>query len=229
MTTNTSILEQLSPRNSILLMIDLQPQMAFGVANIDRQELKNNAVALAKAAKVFNVPTFITSVETESFSGFTFPEITSIFPEADVYERTSMNSWDSNKLRDDITAVGRKKLVMCGLWTEVCINTACNSAMLDGFEPYIVADVCGATSKMAQEYSMQRMIQAGAHPVTWQQVMLEWQRDWAKRDTYDAVMDIVRTHSGAYGMGVDYAYTMVHKQPQRGQWKGKIVKAPTQL
>ena len=84
MTTNTSILEQLSPRNSILLMIDLQPQMAFGVANIDRQELKNNAVALAKAAKVFNVPTFITSVETESFSGFTFPEITSIFPEADV-------------------------------------------------------------------------------------------------------------------------------------------------
>lgn len=92
MTTNTSILEQLSPRNSILLMIDLQPQMAFGVANIDRQELKNNAVALAKAAKVFNVPTFITSVETESFSGFTFPEITSIFPEADVYERTSMNS-----------------------------------------------------------------------------------------------------------------------------------------
>ena len=109
-----------------------------------------------------------------------------------------MNSWDSKKLRDDIKAVGRKKLVMCGLWTEVCINTACNSAMLDGFEPYIVADVCGATSKMAQEYSMQRMIQAGAHPVTWQQVMLEWQRDWAKRDTYDAVMDIVRTHRNEF-------------------------------
>lgn len=226
---NNSLLEQLSPQNSILLMIDLQPQMAFGVASIDRQELKNNAVALAKAAKVFEVPTFLTSVESESFSGYTFPELTSVFPDKDIYERSSMNSWDSKKLREDIKALGRRKLILCGLWTEVCINTACNSAMLDGFEIYIVADVCGATSRMAQEYSMQRMIQAGAQPVTWQQVMLEWQRDWARRETYDAVMDIVRIHSGAYGMGVDYAYSMVHKQPQRGLWKGRIVKAPTGL
>ena len=224
-----TMLEQLSPDNSVLLMIDLQPQMAFGVASIDRQELKNNAVGLARAAKVFTVPAFITSVETESFSGYTFPELTGVFPDAKIYERTSMNSWDSKILRDDIKKTGRKKLVMCGLWTEVCINTACNSAMADGLEVYVVADVCGATSRMAQDYSMQRMIQAGARPVTWQQVLLEWQRDWAHRATYDAVMDIVREHSGAYGMGVDYAYTMVHKQPQRGAWKGKIVKAPTVL
>ena len=224
-----TMLEQLSPKNSMLLMIDLQPQMAFGVQNIDRQELKNNAIALAKSAKVFGIPTFITSVETESFSGYTFPELTGVFPDKEVYERTSMNSWDSKMLRDDIAKENRKKLIMCGLWTEVCINTACNSAMADGYELYIVADVCGATSKTAQEYSMQRMIQAGARPVTWQQVLLEWQRDWAHRDTYDAVMDIVREHSGAYGMGVDYAYTMVHKQKQRGAWKGEIVKAPTQF
>ena len=210
-------LEQLSPQNSALLMIDLQPQMAFGVANIDRQTLKNNAVALAKAAKVFAVPAFITSVETESFSGYTFPELTGVYPDGKVYERTSMNSWDSEMLRNDIKKTGRKKLVMCGLWTEVCINTACNSAMADGLEVYVVADVCGATSQMAQDFSMQRMIQAGARPVTWQQVLLEWQRDWAKRDTYDAVMDIVREHSGAYGMGVDYAYTMVHKAAERVQ------------
>lgn len=222
-----TMLEHLTPQNSMLIMIDLQPQMAFGVANIDRQELKNNAVALAKAAKAFNVPTFITSVETESFSGHTFPEIISVFPDSKIYERTSMNSWDSEMLRNDIKKIGRKKLVMCGLWTEVCINTACNSAMCDGLEVYVVADACGATSRMAQEYSMQRMIQAGARPVTWQQVLLEWQRDWARRDTYNAVMDIVREHSGAYGMGVDYAYTMVHKQEQRGHWKGRIVKAPT--
>lgn len=224
-----TMLEQLSPKNSMLLMIDLQPQMAFGVANIDRQELKNNAVALAKAAKAFGVPTFITSVETESFSGYTFPELTGVFPDCKIYERTSMNSWDSEMLRTDIKKVDRKKLVICGLWTEVCINTACHSAMADGFELYVVADVCGATSVMAQEYSMQRMIQAGARPVTWQQVLLEWQRDWARKDTYDAVMNIVREHSGAYGMGVDFAYTMVHKQPQRGEWKGQIVKAPTKL
>lgn len=221
--------EQLSPKNSMLLMIDLQPQMAFGVANIDRQELKNNVVGLAKAAKVFSIPTFLTSVESESFSGYTFPELAEVFPDKDIYERTSMNSWDSELLRNDIKAVKRKKLIMCGLWTEVCINTACNSAMSDGFEVYVVADACGATSKMAQEFSMQRMIQAGACPVTWQQVLLEWQRDWANRDTYDAVMTIVREHSGAYGMGVDYAYTMVHKQAARGSWKGKVVKAPTRL
>ncbi len=226
---DNTLVEQLSPKNSVLLMIDLQPQMAFGVANIDRQELKNNAVALAKGAQVFKIPTFITSVETESFSGYTFPEITSVFPGAAIYERTSMNSWDSKRLRDAIKTVGRPKLLMCGLWTEVCINTACNSAIADGFEVYVVADVCGATSYMAQDYSIQRMIQAGARPVTWQQVLLEWQRDWAHRETYDAVMDIVREHSGAYGMGVDYAYTLVHKQPQRGEWNGKVVKAPTEL
>ena len=222
-------LEQLTPKNSILLMIDLQPQMAFGVFDIDRQELKNNSVALAKAAKAFKVPTFITSVETESFSGYVFPELLEVYPKADIYERSSMNSWDSKKLRDDISAVGRKKLILCGLWTEVCINTAANSAMADGFEVYVVADVCGATSEMAGKYSMQRMIQAGIRPLTWQQLLLEWQRDWARRDTYDAVIDIVREHSGGYGMGVDYAYTMVHKQPQRGKWKGKIIKAPTVL
>ena len=225
---NSTALEQLSPENSVLLMIDLQPQMAFGVANMDRQELKNNAVALAKASKVFNVPTFITSVETESFSGYTFPELLSVYPDCTVYERTSMNSWDSKKLRDDIKKTGRKKLILAGLWTEVCINTCANSAMSDGFEVYVVADVCGATSQMAQDFSMQRMIQAGARPLTWQQLLLEWQRDWARRDTYDAVMDIVRLHSGGYGMGVDYAYTMVHKQEQRGQWKGRIMKAPTE-
>lgn len=103
------IFEQLSPTNTMLLMIDLQPQMAFGVSNMDRQELKNNAVALAKAAKVFHVPTFITSVETDSFSGYTFPELLGVFPEKDIYERTSMNSWDSKMLRDDIKHVGRKK------------------------------------------------------------------------------------------------------------------------
>lgn len=217
-------LEQLTPENSILLFIDHQPQMAFGVANIDRQTLKNNVVALAKSAKVFDIPTIITTVETESFSGYTWPELTDVYPEADLLERTSMNSWDDKKVRDAVNATGRKKLIMSGLWTEVCINSAANSAALDGYEIYVVADACGGTSKEAHEWSMQRMIQAGHRPVTWQQVLLEWQRDWAHKKTYDAVMDIVREHSGAYGMGVDYAYTRVHGQKQRGKWHGQIKK-----
>jgi nicotinamidase-related amidase len=97
------------------------------------------------------------------------------------------------------------------------------SAMAEGgYEIYMVADASGGTSKEAHDYAMQRMIQAGVVPVTWQQVLLEWQRDWAHRDTYDAVMDIVREHSGAYGMGVDYAYTMVHKAPERVEHGPKL-------
>ncbi|AOK16364.1 hydrolase [Burkholderia cepacia] len=209
-------LEVLTPLNSQLIFIDQQPQMAFGVQSIDRQTLKNNVVGLAKAAKAFDIPTIITTVETESFSGFTYPELLDVFPNQKTLERTSMNSWDDQKVRDALAANGRKKVIVSGLWTEVCNTTFALCAMLEGdYEIYMVADASGGTSKDAHDYAMQRMIQAGVVPVTWQQVALEWQRDWARRDTYDAVMAIAKEHSGAYGMGVDYAYTMVHKAAQR--------------
>ncbi|MEM8562030.1 MAG: hydrolase [Pseudomonadota bacterium] len=209
-------LEVLTPDNCQLIFIDHQPQMAFGVQSIDRQVLKNNTVALAKAAKVFEIPTTITTVETDSFSGHTYPELLAVFPEHPLLERTSMNSWDDQKVRDTLAQNGRRKIVVSGLWTEVCNLSFALSAMHDAnYEIYMVADASGGTSKDAHDYAMQRMIQAGVVPVTWQQVLLEWQRDWAKRDTYDAVMDIVREHSGAYGMGVDYCYTMVHGAPER--------------
>jgi nicotinamidase-related amidase len=209
-------LEVLTPENCQLIFIDQQPQMAFGVQSIDRQVLKNNTVGLAKAAKVFNIPTTITTVETESFSGHTYPELLDVFPGKPILERSSMNSWDDQKVRDALAANGRKKVIVSGLWTEVCNTTFALCAMLEGeYEIYMVADASGGTSKDAHDFAMQRMIQAGAVPVTWQQVLLEWQRDWAHRDTYNEVMAIVREHSGAYGMGVDYAYTMVHKAPQR--------------
>ena len=212
----SSKLEVLTRANCQIIFIDHQPQMAFGVQSIDRQVLKNNTVALAKAAKVFNIPTIITTVETESFSGNTYPELLDVFPGQDILERTSMNSWDDQKVRDALKANGKKKVVVAGLWTEVCNNSFALCAMLEGdYEIYMVADASGGTSKEAHDFAMQRMIQAGVIPVTWQQVMLEWQRDWARKETYTAVMDIVREHSGAYGMGVDYAYTMVHKAPSR--------------
>ncbi|MBX9798935.1 MAG: hydrolase [Burkholderiaceae bacterium] len=209
-------LEVLTPSNSQLIFIDHQPQMAFGVQSIDRQTLKNNTVALAKAGKVFNIPTIITTVETESFSGHTYPELLDVFPGKEILERTSMNSWDDQKVRDALKKNGRKKVVVAGLWTEVCNNSFALCAMLEGdYEIYMVADASGGTSLMAHDLAMQRMIQAGVVPVTWQQVMLEWQRDWARKETYDAVTSIVKEHSGAYGMGIDYAYTMVHKAPVR--------------
>jgi len=113
-------LEVLTPQNCQLIFIDHQPQMAFGVQSIDRQVLKNNTVALAKAAKVFKVPTTITTVETQGFSGYTYPELLDVFPDAKLLERTSMNSWDDKKVRDALKANGRNKVVVSGLWTEVC-------------------------------------------------------------------------------------------------------------
>ncbi|MEM6974121.1 MAG: hydrolase [Pseudomonadota bacterium] len=209
-------LQVLTPQNSQLIFIDQQPQMAFGVQSIDRQSLKNNVVGLAKAAKLYEIPTIITTVETDSFSGHTYPELLGVFPEHPILERTSMNSWDDQKVRDTLADNGRKKVIVSGLWTEVCNTTFALSAMLEGgYEIYMVADASGGTSLDAHNFAMDRMVQAGVVPVTWQQVLLEWQRDWARRDTYDGCMDIVREHSGAYGMGVDYCYTMVHKAPER--------------
>ena len=217
-------LEVLTPQNSQIIFIDQQPQMAFGVQSIDRQTLKNNVVGLAKAARAFNIPTTITTVETDGFSGNTFPELLAVFPDHKILERTSMNSWDDQNVRDALAANGRKKIVVAGLWTEVCNTTFALCAMLEGdYEIYMVADASGGTSADAHKYAMDRMIQAGVVPVTWQQVMLEWQRDWARKETYSAVMDIVREHSGAYGMGVDYAYTMVHKAEQRPHGNQKIL------
>ncbi|MBT0394445.1 hydrolase [Morganella morganii] len=210
-----SKLELLNPQNSAVIFIDHQPQMAFGVANIDRQQLKNNTVGLAKAAKIFNVPTIYTSVETESFSGYIWPELLAVHPESTPIERTSMNSWEDPKFVEAVNATGRKKLVMAALWTEVCLNFPTLMAIEAGYEVYIVTDASGGTSVDAHERSIDRMVQAGAVPVTWQQVLLEYQRDWSRKETYDAVMGLVQEHSGAYGMGVDYAYTMVHKAPQR--------------
>ncbi|PKO90593.1 MAG: hydrolase [Betaproteobacteria bacterium HGW-Betaproteobacteria-12] len=209
-------LEVLTPQNSQIIFIDQQPQMAFGVQSIDRQVLKNNVVGLAKAAKTFNIPTTITTVETDGFSGNTYPELLAVFPEHKILERTSMNSWDDQNVRDSLAANGRKKVIVSGLWTEVCNTTFALCAALEGgYEIYMVADASGGTSVEAHKYAMDRMVQAGIVPMTWQQVLLEWQRDWAHKDTYDDVIAIVREHSGAYGMGVDYAYTMVHKAPER--------------
>jgi len=208
-----SNLQLLNADNCAVIFIDHQPQMSFGVASIDRQLLMNNVLGLAKAAKVFKVPTILTTVETESFSGQMWPQLLDIFPTHEPVERTSMNSWEDSKFVSTVEKTGRKKLVIAALWTEVCLTFPALEAMAAGYEVYAVVDASGGTSPVAHDMAIQRIAQAGAVPVTWQQVLLEFQRDWARKDTYDAVIEIVKEHSGAYGMGVEYAYTMVHGQP----------------
>src|SRR5437763_5473907 len=203
----------LTPDNCVVALIDHQPQMMFGVAGFDRQSIINNTVALGKAARVFDVPVVLSTVETKSFSGNLWPQIRAVFPEQPAIERSSMNAWDDKNFVAAIKATGRKKIVLAGLWTEVCVTFPTVQAIHEGYDVYVVEDCCGDVSQLAHDNAMKRVIQASAKPVTSLSVMLEWQRDWAARDTYDAVMDIVKTHYGAYGIGVEYAYTMVHKAP----------------
>ena len=203
----------LTPDNCVIALIDHQPQMMFGVAGVDRESIINHTVALGKAARVFDVPVVLTTVETKGFSGNLWPQIRAVFPEQPAIERSSMNAWDDKNFVAAIKATGRKKLVLAGLWTEVCVTFPTVQAIHDGYEVYVVEDCCGDVSQLAHDNAMKRVIQAGAKPVTSLQVMLEFQRDWAEKDTYDAVMDIVKTHYGAYGVGVEYAYTMVHNAP----------------
>jgi nicotinamidase-related amidase len=203
----------LTPDNCVVAIIDLQPQMLFGVANFDRQTIINNNVALLKAAKVFQIPVVLSTVETKSFSGNMWPQIQAIFPNQTPIERSSMNSWDDKNFVAAIEKSGKKKIVLSGLWTETCVALPTVQAIHDNYEIYVVEDCCGDVSQLAHDNAMKRVIQAGAKPVTALSVMLEWQRDWAERDSYDAIMDIVKTHFGAYGVGVEYAYTMVHGAP----------------
>ena len=203
----------LTPDNCVLAIIDLQPQMLFGVANFDRQTIINNNLVLAKAARVFGVPVVLTNVETKSFSGNMWPQVQAVFPDQQPIERSSMNSWDDANFVAAVQKTGRRKLIISGLWTETCVALPTVQALHDGYEVYVAEDCCGDVSALAHDNAMSRVVQAGAKPVTALSVLLEWQRDWAMKETYDAVMDIVKGHCGAYGAGVEYAYTMVHGAP----------------
>jgi nicotinamidase-related amidase len=203
----------LTPDNCVVAFIDHQPQMLFGTSNFDRQSIINNTVALAKATRIFDVPVVLTTVETKAFSGNMWPQLKAVFPGQEPIERSSMNSWDDPKFVNAIAKTGKKKIILAGLWTETCIALPTIQAIHDGYEIYVAEDCCGDVSQLNHDNAMRRVVQAGAKPVTALSTMLEWQRDWAQRDTYDAVMDVVKNHFGAYGIGVEYAYTMVHGAP----------------
>jgi nicotinamidase-related amidase len=201
-------------KDSAVVFIDHQPQMTFGVANIDRATLINNVTLLAKVAKTFNVPSVLTAVETESFSGYVWPQLLDVFPGQPVVERSSMNSWDDEGFRKAIEATGRKNILLTGLWTEVCVTWPAIEMLGAGYNIYVVEDCCGATSPAAHDAALSRMVQAGAVRLTTIAALLEWQRDWANREHYNDLMGILKQHAGAYGVGVEYAYTMVHHAPQ---------------
>ena len=200
----------LTPRDHTLVMIDHQSQMAFATHSIDAVTLRSNAALVAHAAAGFDVSTIITSVAEKSFSGPVFDEIKEAFPGAEITDRTSMNTWEDENVIRRINGIGKKRIVLAGLWTSVCIVGPALSALDQGFEVYVIADACGDVSAEAHNRAMERMVQAGARPMTSLQYLLELQRDWARTDSYEMTTGIAKKFGGAYGLGIIYAQTMFH-------------------
>ena len=197
-----------SPKDHTLIMIDFQSQMSFATKSIDAVLLRNNAALVAHAAAGFGVSTILTTVAEKTFSGPMFSEITDAFPGQTLLDRTSMNTWEDAAVIEEVNRIGKKRLVMCGLWTSVCIVGPVLSAIDQGFEAYVITDASGDISEEAHERAVARMIQAGARPITSLQYLLELQRDWARTETYDMTTGIARRLGGAYGIGITYAKTM---------------------
>lgn len=198
----------LSPTDHSLILIDFQSQMAFATKSIAPELLRNNAALVANAAAGFNVPTILTTVAEKSFSGPMFSEITDAFPGQKLLDRTSMNTWEDVGVIEEVNRIGKERLVFAGLWTSVCIVGPVLSAIDQGFEVYVITDASGDISEEAHERAVERMVQAGARPITSLQYLLELQRDWARSETYDLTTGIARKWGGAYGLGITYAKAM---------------------
>ncbi len=198
----------LSPGDHTLIMIDFQSQMSFATKSIDAVNLRNNAALVAHAAAGFGVATILTTVAEKSFSGPMFSEITDAFPGQAMLDRTSMNTWEDAAVIAKVNAIGKARVVLAGLWTSVCIVGPALSAIDQGFDVTIIADACGDVSTEAHDRAMDRMVQAGAKPMTSLQYLLELQRDWARGETYDLTTGIAKRFGGAYGLGIVYAKSM---------------------
>lgn len=199
----------LSPQDHALVLIDHQSQMAFNTKSIDITSLRANTAILANAAKGFGVPTVISTISRESFAGPLFPEVSEAFPNAEVIDRTTSNAWEDEQFIAAINATDKPRLVICGLWTSVCCNGPVLSALEQGFEVYVVTDACGDCTAEAHERAVQRMLQAGARPITALTYLLELQRDWVRVETYDLTTGISVEFGGAFGIGIQYAKAML--------------------
>jgi len=196
--------EFLTPQNAALVLIDYQPAMYQGVQSHDRLSVMHNVQVLAKTARLFGLPTVLSTVAKDSFAGPFMPEVTELFPGSEVIDRSSINAWLDADFRSAVEATGRKKIVLGGLWTEACVLFPTLDLLARGYEVYVPTDACGDISPEAHERAVDRLVQAGAVPVTALQVAFELQQDWARGATYGGVMDILLAHS-PYGIQVRFS------------------------
>jgi nicotinamidase-related amidase len=202
----------LAPDNCTLLLIDHQGLQFAGVQNIDGTLLINNVVGLTKTAKVFGVPTVLTTV-LKHRSGLVLKDIQDVFPDQQPINRTTLNTWEDERVVNAIKKIGRKKLVVAALWTEICLAFPVLSALAEGYEVYIVTDASGGLSVEAHERAVQRMVQAGAVPITWIGFASELQRDWAREKTAAGIAEIMQRHGGSIGTSLEWEFQLLGSSP----------------
>jgi nicotinamidase-related amidase len=183
----------LTPQNAALVVIDYQPSQVQTVTSMDRERMIDNIVSVARLAKTFDLPVVLSTVNVAGGQPPTIPELKAALPDSVEIDRTEINPWENVDFRAAAEGAGRKKLVLTALWTEVCLALAALDALRDGYEVYPVVDAVGGTSTEAHHAAVERMVQAGAQPISWMSLACELQRDWARLETVADVVDIVIT------------------------------------
>jgi nicotinamidase-related amidase len=200
----------LKPEECVMLLVDFQAGLGFGVESASRQVLLNNAVALARTAAAFTVPIVVSTSASRVYSGPLLPALQDALPSVKAIERKNMNVWEDDTARSAVVATGRKRLIVAGFLTEACVSFPALSALADGFDVFVVGDACGGLTPASHELALRRLAQAGAHLTSWIQLLLEFQRDWTRHATYETARAIVVANGGGYGMGLAYAREMIH-------------------
>ncbi|HLT40115.1 MAG TPA: hydrolase [Enhygromyxa sp.] len=203
----------LNPNEVALTLLDYQPATYFGVQSHDRLAIINNMAILAKTAKLFEIPTVLSTIAAESFSGPQVRELNELFPNQPVIDRTSINAWLDADYRKAIATTKRKRIIVAGLWTEACVLFPAVEMLDAGYEVYVPTDACGDISVEAHERAVTQLVMAGAVPLTSLQLLFELQQDWARAETYDGVLEILRAHS-PYGIQVDFSKWALGDQSQ---------------
>jgi len=183
----------LTPENAAFLFIDYQPSQLAAVRSMDHALLLKNAVSTVRTIKAFGVPVVHSTVNVASGQGPTLPELAGLLAEDKPLDRTTVNSWEDLEFVQAVHATGRRKLIICALWTEICMAFTALDALREGYEVYPVVDAIGGTSPEAHRAGLERVTQAGGQPISWVSLACELQRDWARQDTVQAIVEIVLT------------------------------------
>jgi nicotinamidase-related amidase len=200
----------LKPEECAMLLVDFQAGLGFGIESMPVQVVLNNAVALAHTAAAFKIPVIASTSASRVYSGPFLPRLQEALPSVKAIERKNMNVWEDDTVRNAVVATKRQRLIVAGFLTEACVSFSVLSALKDGFEVFVVADACGGLTPASHEFALRRQEQAGARLTSWIQVLLEFQRDWTRHETYEAARAVVVANGGGYGMGLAYAREMIH-------------------